>query len=923
MAQSPTQTDKPESDVVGRDIEVAQDVTSTGSGTSGVATANADAALPGAANDCAVTDQHTVLRVPVLENDQSSGQDLEIIALSQPSSGTASITDDGAIRFDPGDAGRQEIRYVVDDGRGNTADAKANIFVNPENGEVGKPVLAGLGREDLSEIARSCADGMALDIVRLAGDQVVVEPPAAGQRVQISANPGQEITIQDEGFLEPELLRVDGGLLIVAEDGRMIFLENFVAAAESESPATLTIADKGPYDGGTILLASIDAGDGTAVGASQFAGSPNPFEAEPAAGADGSAHGGGAGFSPYDPGSIGSGPNAVGPLDPTALDFGVPERLLANTGSDDIGTLDDGGIVELVPDIPVGPELPGDPDEPRDPGGPEVPANQAPIITINANISVEVGEVTVGDPATFVDAAPLPELAESRTVGNAAINGVDGKHLAVGEGGDAAIIFRDEVALFQNSVGVYLIGENGEILDPKLAFVAVEHADIFTDENGNQQHAFIRPGGGSLSPGDQVLLSELYPDQDLPPGTEFGLFLVVDGGNNGGLDGSETLAFQNVDGAAATIFDDQPPTLMIDGEPVHRDVFHALDNDDADKTTNDLNPGGKAQVISGLVADGAGLTVAFEDVQLGHGDDDFNDTVIDVLPTPATVSSLPFVNVDIAVDATIVDADDVNLTQAVVDIGTGEQVGDRLSVTTSLEGTGITLAEDGSAGRLVLEGTAPLETYQEILRGLELQFGDGDSEREIAFTVTDEAGNSSNTEIVTISPTSLTANIGTDAGETIAGENGADNAIAGRGGDDNLFGDSGNDIIDGGLGNDFLFGDGGDDVLIGGPGADVINGGDGADEHRYFSITERGDRIEGFNANEGDILNFGDLLGDDAGSGNIEEFLRFEQVGGDIEISVDVDGTGAESGFIPYVTLVDPVGVTTVEEAANNGTVIA
>jgi len=129
-------------------------------------------------------------------------------------------------------------------------------------------------------------------------------------------------------------------------------------------------------------------------------------------------------------------------------------------------------------------------------------------------------------------------------------------------------------------------------------------------------------------------------------------------------------------------------------------------------------------------------------------------------------------------------------------------------------------------------------------------------------------------------------------------------------------------VIDGGLGNDFLNGGAGNDLLIGGPGADIIDGGSGADELRYFSITERGDRIEGFNAEEGDVLNFSDLLGNDEGQGNVEDFIRFEQVGTDVEISVDVDGSGSDSAFITYVTLVDPVGVTTVEEAASNGTVI-
>lgn len=925
MAKNLTDPNAQETNDVSNDVTVAQNDDTLAVGDSpadsAATTVSQRDGLPDAAHDCTVTDEQTTLRLPVLENDQANGQDLEIIALSQPESGEASIAEDGSIRFSPDGAGLQEISYVVDDGAGNTADAKAHIFVNPNDGQISRPVLEGLGRDELVDVARSCSDGMALDIVQLSGDQVIVDPPAAGQRIQITATPGQQVDIRDATFLEPELLRVDGGLLIIAEDGRMIFLEDFVAASENDSPVTLTIADKGPFEGGTILLASIDTDDQPGDGLVQFAeagdGSVNPFEVQPTAGPGGPEHGGGAGFTPFDPGTIGTGLDAIGPQAPTALAFGTEERILADAGGNDtLSSLDDGGIEAIDPNIP------GDPGDPGDPGIPVEPINQPPQISINANISVEIGEVTVGGPV-FVEAAPLPELVEGKTITDQNINGVASGNLVVGEGGDAAIIFRDEVALFQNSVGVYLIGENGEILDPKLAFAAVEHSDVFVDENGNQQHAFIRPGGGTLSPGDQVLLSELYPGLDLPPGTEFGLFLVVDGGREADLDGTETLGFQNSEGGAATIFDSEPPTLLADGSIVHQDVFHAIDTSSPAGSSNQLNPGGGGQVISGLVPDGAGLTIAFEDVRLGQGDNDFNDTIVDVLPTPKAVSSLPFANLEVAVDATIVDADDANLSKAVIEISNGAGAGDLLQITTSLDGTGITLTEDGTAGRLVLEGVAPIESYQEVLRGLQFEFGEGEGERELSFEVIDEAGNSSNTEVVTLTPTSLTADIGTEAGDTLAGENGADNAIAGRGGDDNLFGDSGNDILDGGLGNDFLFGDGGDDILIGGPGADTLNGGDGADEHRYFSITERGDRIEGFNAEEGDVLNFGDLLGNDAGSGNIEDFVQFNQVGSNVEISVDVDGGGGDFAFIPYVTLVDPVGVTTVEEAASNGTVIA
>lgn len=887
-----------------------------GQGT-GVATPGAASqgnAFLAAANDCAVTDQQTVLRLPVLQNDQGGqAQDLEILAVSQPASGKAEIAQDGTITFAPDQPGHQEIRYVVQDANGETSDAKAHVFVNPDGGVLAEPVLANAGPIELAGVARTCVDGMALDIARLDGGQVVVDPPEPGQRIQVTAVAGQQIVVQDPSFIQAKFLNVDGGLLMISGDGRMIFLEGFVAASSDATPVTLSIDGSLPVAGERLLAQALNADEvGSSLQIAEVALSDEALLLQPAAG--GESHGGGAGFSPYDAGSIGEGPNVVGPQEPTALAFGAPEIILESPLDSQLSPAGDATTA-------IEPVIPEDPDDPVNPVDPEEPTNQPPTVSINASISVEIGEVT-SSTTNFLNAPELPELAESRSVDSTRINGVDGRNLAIGDGGDAAIIFRDEIAFFQNSVGVYLIGENGEMLDPKIAFLAVEHADPFIDENGNQSFAFIRPGGGPLSPGDQVLLSDLYPDQQLEPGTKFGVFLIVDGGRSDQFQGDEVLSFQNDDGDVATVFDSAPPTLVANDQPVDIHVYHAVDADLTDGDTNDLNPNGKAQAISGLDKDGAGITIAFEDVELGLGDNDFNDTVIDVLPIPGTVSSLPFINVDIALDATIADADDVNLVRAVIEVAGGASSGDTLSITSPLDGTGITLVEDGSNGRLLLEGTGSIEDYQDVLRGLQFGFGNGDGEREISIQVVDEAGNASNTEIVTISPTDLTADIGTDGDDTLAGTNGANNAIAGRGGDDSLFGDSGNDIIDGGLGDDFIFGDGGNDVLIGGPGADVINGGDGADEHRYFSITERGDRIEGFNASEGDVLNFSDLLGNDEGSGNIEDFIRFEQVGNDIEVSVDVDGSGSEAAFIPYVTLVDPVGVTTVEEAASNGTVI-
>ncbi|MEM7042366.1 MAG: DUF4114 domain-containing protein [Pseudomonadota bacterium] len=841
-----------------------------------------------ASDDCAVTDQSTVLRLPVLEND-TLGDDADIISVTQPASGQVEIAADGTISFTPGQPGHQEFTYIVRDASGATSEAKAHIFVNSEGDTTTEPVLQDADLSELESVGRSCVDGFVLDVARLAGDQVVIDQPEPGQRIQVAAVAGQRIDIQDPGFAEAKLFlfSVDGGLLMVSTEGRMIFLTDFKNAAEASDPVTISIDGSAPVDGARLLDAALTIDPGEPEGGPVVTDSGN------------------ASFALYDPGAIGSGPDALGPQEPTSLTPTATEIILESPLDSELSSQGD-DIASLDPEIPREPES---------------PSNQAPNISISANISVEIGEVTDGG-QTFVEGPLLPDLAENRAVSGSKLNGVESNNLVVGNGGDAAIIFRDEVALFQNSVGVYLIGENGEMLDPKLAFFAVEHAEPFFDENGVQQHAFIRPGGGPLSPGDQVLLSELYPDVDLQPGTQFGVFLVVDGGGTGQILSDETFAFQNAEGGTATIFDGQPPTFLANGEPIDISVYHAVDTGSPDGSSNDLNPNGKGQAISGLVEDGAGITIAFEDVELGIGDDDFNDTVIDVLPIPGTVSSLPFVNVDIAIDATVTDADDVNLVRAVIEITDGAQPGDVLNLTSSLDGTGITLTEDGSNGRLVLEGTGSIADYQEALRSLQFGFGSGDGERQISFQVVDEAGNSSNIEQVTISPSDLDAQIGTESDDTLQGDDGVNDAIAGRGGDDDLSGGSGNDVIDGGLGDDILSGGDGDDLLIGGPGADLIDGGAGADEHRYFSITERGDRIEGFNAEEGDVLNFADLLGNDAGSGNIEDFIRFDQVGNDVRVSVDVDGSGNEFAFIPYVTLVDPVGVSTVEEAANNGTVI-
>jgi hypothetical protein len=143
----------------------------------------------------------------------------------------------------------------------------------------------------------------------------------------------------------------------------------------------------------------------------------------------------------------------------------------------------------------------------------------------------------------------------------------------------------------------------------------------------------VRPGGGPLTPGDTVLLSDLFDPLDLAPGTEFGLFLVADGFNRNGPDvfGSGSLEFRS-NGGPATIADPTPALVHIatDGTEtlVLGDIMHTADVSPDDPLVNVLNPDGGGQVTSG-VAEGQ-FTVAFEDLRLDDGDRDFNDALFAV-----------------------------------------------------------------------------------------------------------------------------------------------------------------------------------------------------------------------------------------------------------------------------------------------------
>jgi Ca2+-binding RTX toxin-like protein len=842
---------------------------------------------PEAGDVCLVTTESAAIDVGALASaGDPDGDPLQVVSVSDPASGRVELDPDGTLTFSPDQPGLQRFTYQVADGRGGTDTAQVTAFVNPAEGDLEQPVLQGLDNQQLARIARACAGGRALEIETLEGQTITVPLPAPGERIEALAQPGQQIRLQGAEFVGATYLIAEGGLLVLTQDGRMVYVADLVEAANSEQPPTLRVAG-GPAVASDALLANLQPivtpAEGELVGRL-----PSP-EAGPE-------HWGGANFSPYDAGSIAAGPIPTGPLLPTALGVRLPP-VLENAQA-------------LVEDGDDGPGL--GPQEPPD------GENAPPRLSIDPDISAQVGEVTrsVG----FVSARPFPRLSEGEPVDLALINGVDQGNLTLGPAADARIIFRDEIATFQNTLGVVLIGADGGLVEPRIVFPLVEHAER------DPQFGSARPGG-PLSPGTEVRLSELYTDGELADGVQFALFTIAQGFQfNGDLSDAELVFLSN--GGPATVADVAPGLFIVqpDGslQPVQGNLLHTASVSD-DPLVNPLNDGGRGQVLSGLEDGAAGLSITFEDIRLDLGDttadNDFNDVTIEVLREPSTLTSLDFLTFRVAADATIEDVDDANLAGATIAITEGFQPDDALLVGMPLDGTGVTLSADPSGRSLELVGEAPVATYQEILRSIELDPA-GEGEREITFQVVDARGAASEPVTVAVDLTRQGAQFGDERDNILEGEFGVNDAIAGRGGDDILLGFSGDDVLDGGLGDDELHGGSGDDLLIGGPGADTLIGDLGADRHLFFSLEERGDSIIGFDADEGDTLDFSQLFDGTADPDDIDPFVRFEAAGDDVEVSIDQDGAGADFAFISFATLVDPSGVGSAQDAVDNGTLV-
>lgn len=480
---------------------------------------------------------------------------------------------------------------------------------------------------------------------------------------------------------------------------------------------------------------------------------------------------------------------------------------------------------------------------------------------------------------------PLPPMNERRELAEEEVNGVDPANLTFAADHPVSVAFVSEGAGYQNSLGYYKVGPDGEISDVQFVF-----------ENASDN---------ILNPGDAVEL-------DIDAGDQINFFIVANGNRHNDYDdySGGTYQFVDGDGNPATLTTDNPQLVYVgaDGSvtPVNGPTYHAagLDGDVG------INPDGQQHSISGLNAETGGLQIAFEDLP-ALGDEDFNDLVIEVHAGPAltfgTDDDLIFGNDgnDIifgnAGDDTIYgDDDDPGEAPPTVETGTitaanvrdsesgftvtARQIDSDGNLTEAdannlaISGNGIGVAGSPESGVASQLGYDPTEGVSEQMvvsfdspvtsadfsfrnlyagegdrrggegdeQGQWQVFNDGELVAEGLFTA--DGGHSGHVDIATDGIAfneivfSATTFSGGQAGSTrdssdyfitevnyarlVPGvSEGFNDTISGNDGNDVLFGMQGEDIIDGGADNDVIDGGSSDDIVIGGTGQDWIMGG--------------------------------------------------------------------------------------------------
>ena len=165
----------------------------------------------------------------------------------------------------------------------------------------------------------------------------------------------------------------------------------------------------------------------------------------------------------------------------------------------------------------------------------------------------------------------------------------------------------------------------------------------------------------------------------------------------------------------------------------------------------------------------------------------------------------------------------------------------------------------------------------------------------------------------------LNGGVGAD---TLEGGIGNDDLIGGEGADQ-LFGGNGDDTLSGGSGVDTLSDGAGSDTIRGGDDGDIINlAGDGStDTIVFLDIDDAGDVVTGFDSADpaagGDVIDLAALLdtgtfgpGGSLADAIMDGYVELVDNGGNAEIYVDLDGSGAADSQPVLVATLNGINLT-------------
>ena len=190
----------------------------------------------------------------------------------------------------------------------------------------------------------------------------------------------------------------------------------------------------------------------------------------------------------------------------------------------------------------------------------------------------------------------LPTLQEGVRVNSSYINGVVSDAYLEGDGSVTfALDFKSAISAFANAFGYYEVTANGALGDVHILYANTLNVALDTRS------------------------VELTPAAD----TRLGFFMIQDGYNRFGALPDDLSFHAPGSGDPATLDAGLPPVLFSDSRGAFDGavIFH---------TFSTLNPGDMVQVLSGTSPGGLEMSLGFEDLPSGWGDNDFQDLVISI-----------------------------------------------------------------------------------------------------------------------------------------------------------------------------------------------------------------------------------------------------------------------------------------------------